>query len=110
MSTSLNRTKTYPITFRYVRLDSIPFERPQRTAETILLQRLLDIFDASLRGHINLYSKYALNNVYFDLSAFEVISLRYLKYITILILVNMGNVVSVNVMNVYVWKSRATSS
>jgi len=110
VSTSLNRTKTYPITFRYVRLDSIPFERPQRTAETILLQRLLDIFDASLRGHINLYSKYALNNVYFDLSAFEVISLRYLKYITILILVNMGNVVSVNVMNVYVWKSRATSS
>jgi len=111
VSSSLNRAKTYPITFRHVRLDSIRFERPQRTAETILLQRLLNIFDASLTGYINLYSKYALNNVYFNLSALELISLRYLKYTTvILILVNMGNVDSVNVMNVYDRRSRSTCS
>jgi len=111
VSSSLNRAKTYPITFRHVRLDCTRFERPQRTAETILLERKLNIFDASLTGYINLYSKYALNNIYFDLSALEVISLRYVKCITvILILVNMGNVVSVNVMNVYEWKSRSTRS
>lgn len=63
VSSSLNRAKTYPITFQHVRLVSILFERPQRTAETILLQRLLNIFDASLTDYIKLYSKYALNNV-----------------------------------------------
>lgn len=60
VSSSPNRAKTYPITFRHVSLDSIRFERPQGTAETILLQSLLNIFDAPLRGYINLYSKYAL--------------------------------------------------
>jgi len=111
VSSSLNRAETYPITFRHVRLDSIRFERPQRTSETILLQRLLNIFDASLTGYFNLYSKYALNNVYFDLSALEVISLRYLKYITVIfILVNMGKVVSVNIMIMCEWRSRSTRS
>lgn len=54
VSSSLDRAETYPITFRHVRLDSIRFERPQRKAETILLQRLFNIFDASLTGYINL--------------------------------------------------------
>ena len=82
VSSSLNRAKTYLITFRHVRLDSIRFERPQRTAEAIFLQRLLNISDAPLTSCINLYSKYALNNVYFALSASEFMLLRYLKYIT----------------------------
>jgi hypothetical protein len=108
-SSSLNIAKTYPITFRHVRLDSIRFKRPQRTAETILLQRLLNIFDAHLTGYIRLYSKHALNNVYFELAALEIISLQYLKFITVfLILVNKGNIA--NVIKMCDWRSSSTRS
>jgi len=59
------------------------------------------------KDYIRLYSKHALNNVYFDLAALEIISLRYLKFITVfLILVNMGKIA--NVMEVCDLWSRST--